>query len=148
MIEFSRCPFQVVEDNFDLVRQHWQEVVTDERDLAPHWEFFREAEKKQHLVCFCAKKNEEIQGYAVFVLQPDLHSRHTLSAFNDAVFLRRECRKNGMGAAFLKYCDEELSRLGINLILWHVKPARDFSGVLKTMGYKQFSTIYGRNVSV
>jgi len=148
MIEFSRCPFQIVEDNFHLIEQHWQEVVSDKRDLAPHWEFFREAEKGKHLICFSAKNGDELAGYAVFLIQPDLHSRHTLLAYNDAVFMRRDCRKNGTGKAFLEYCDQELAKSGINLILWHVKPKRDFSGVLKTMGYQEFSTIYGRNVSV
>ena len=148
MLEFSNCPFQVVEDNFQLVEQHWNEVVTDRRELAPHWEFFHEAERTGHLICFCASEGAQIKGYAVFVIQPDLHSRNILSAHNNAIFLHPDYRKTGTGAKFIKYCDEQLAKRGIDFVAWQVTPAVDFSRTLKAIGYFEFSTIYGRNVKV
>jgi L-amino acid N-acyltransferase YncA len=146
MIAFSKEPFQVVEDNFHLIREHWDEVVRDSRPLDPWWELFRLQEKNGELVCFVVRKNEEVVGYAVFQLQPHFHSRNTKTAYNDAIFLRRDCRKNGLGKTFLEYCDEQLEKIGIDMIIWHVKPAVDFSSALKSIGYKHHATIYARNV--
>jgi GNAT superfamily N-acetyltransferase len=146
MISFSKESFRVVEDSFHLIKAHWDEVEQIARPLAPLWETYREAEKKDALVCFVARKNDDVVGYAVFFFVTDLHSRQTLVAFNDSVFLKKDCRKGGAGKAFLEYCDEELEKTGVQLILWQVKPVPDFSGTLKAIGYKHFNTTYAREV--
>jgi GNAT superfamily N-acetyltransferase len=146
MIAFSKEPFKVVEDNFHLIRQHWDEVVRDSRPLDPHWEMFREMEKVGALVCFVVRKEGEVVGYTVFLLQPNTHSKNTKVAFCDAVFLRKDCRKGGIGKSFLEYCDEELEKIGANMILWHVKPHVDYSPSLKAMGYTHFATVYAREI--
>lgn len=146
MIAFSKEPFQVVEDNFHLIKEHWDEVVTDSRELAPHWDYFRMMEELGDLACFVVRKDDEVVGYTVWLIQPNLHSRNTKLAFNDAVFLRKDCRKGGLGKAFIEYCDDELEKLGAQMIVWHVKPAVDFSGVLKSIGYNHHATVYARNV--
>jgi len=146
MITFAKEPFQVVEDNFHLIKEHWDEVVRDSRELAPHWEFFRMAEKAGELICFVVRKDNEVVGYTVWLLQPHLHSRDMKLAFNDAVFLRKDCRKGGVGKAFLEYCDEELEKFGAKMIMWHVKPHVDYSASLKAIGYKHFATVYARDI--
>ncbi len=148
MIEFSRCPFQVVEDNFNLIEEHWQEVVRDKRPLDPYWELYRATEQAGNLVCFCARKDDEIVGYTVFFLQPDIHSRHVILASNNTVFLKKECRTGGAGMKFILYCDRELEKLGVSRIAWHMTPYVDFSGALKHIGYRQFATIYIRDIGV
>jgi len=146
MIEFSKEPFQIVEKNFNLIKEHWDEVVSDSRQLDPIWEVFYEYEKNGNLICFTAKENENLIGYAVFLFVHDLHSRTSRTAYNDAIFLRKEYRKNGTGKMFIEYCDTELGNMNIQLILWHVKPTVDFSGLLKSIGYKHFNTLYAREV--
>ncbi len=146
MISFAKEPFQIVEDNFHLIKEHWDEVVTDKRPLEPFWEVFREFERKGDLVCFTARKDGDLIGYAVFIFVPDLHSKNTRTAYNDAVFLKKEHRKNGVGKSFIEYCDEEMGKMDIQIILWHVKPSVDFSGSLKAIGYKHFNTLYAREV--
>jgi hypothetical protein len=146
MIEFSRCAFQLVEENFHLIREHWEEVVRDERPLDPYWEIYRSTEQIGNLICYCAKKENEVVGYTVFFLQPDIHSRKIIIASNNTVFLKKECREGGGGLRFIKYCDTELEKLGVNRIAWHMTPYVDFSGALKHMGYRQFATIYIRDI--
>lgn len=146
MISFAKEPFQVVEDNFLLIKEHWDEVVEDSRTLDPWWELFRAQEKDNRLVCFVVRNEKQVIGYAVFQLQPNYHSRKVMAAYNDAIFLKKEFRKSGLGKSFLKYCDEELEKIGINMIIWHVKPAVDYSGTLKAIGYSHHATIYARNI--
>ena len=146
MIAFSKEPFQVVEDNFHLIQQHWDEVVKDSRPLEPDWEMFRSMEKIGALVSYVVRKENEVVGYTVFLLQPNTHSKSVKTAFCDAVFLRKDCRQNGLGQSFISYCDEELEKLGVQMILWHVKPHVDYSGALKSIGYKHFATVYVRDI--
>jgi GNAT superfamily N-acetyltransferase len=146
MISFSKEPFQIVEDNFHLIKEHWDEVVRDSRPLEPYWDFYRYAEDTGNLVCFLARDEGDVVGYTVFFLQPDLHSRNVKIASNNTVFLKKDCRKNGVGKAFLEYCDEELEKMGVQRIAWHMTPIVDFSGLLKTMGYRHFATIYTRDI--
>lgn len=146
MISFAKEPLQVVEDNFYLIKEHWDEVVRDSRPLDPWWELFRTQEKAGELICFVARKDETVIGYAVFQLQPHFHSRNCKTAFNDAIFLRKDFRKNSLGKFFLEYCDQQLEEMGVNMIIWHVKPAVDFSGTLKSIGYAHHATVYARNV--
>lgn len=146
MISFSKEPFQVVEDNFHLIKEHWDEVVRDSRPLDPWWELFRAQEQAGELICFIVRKENVVVGYAVFQLQPNFHSRNFKTAFNDAVFLKKDCRKNGVGKSFLEYCDEQLEKTGVNMIIWHVKPSVDFSGALKSIGYEHHATTYARTI--
>jgi GNAT superfamily N-acetyltransferase len=148
MIAFSIEPFQVVEDNFHLIKEHWDEVMTygEFEPIEPLWEIYRMLEKAGNLISFVARKDGGVIGYAVFHLQPNMHSRNIKTASNDVVFLKKECRKGGVGKSFLEYCDEQLEKLGVNMIIWFVKPKPDFSGVLKAMGYHHQTSSYARYI--
>lgn len=146
MIAFTKIPFSVVEANFHLIEEHWNEVVKDERKLKPHWEAFHEMDRLNRLRCFAVMDEGDVIGYTVFLIQYDLHACDTLIAFNDAVFLKKECRKYNLGRKFLEFCEEELKKQGVNLVVWHVKPCVDYSGTLKRMGYKLFNTLYSKTV--
>lgn len=146
MIVFERAPFEEIEKSYDLVQQHWEEVAKDRRRLSPAWQFFKEAEKLGNVICFVCRKNGEIIAYTVFLLQPDLHATDEKLAYNDAVFLRPDQRGAGLGGQFMQYCETQLRGMGITMVVWHVKPAVDYSRTLIKMGYRHFSTVYAKNL--
>jgi len=138
MVDFSRETLKVIQENQHLVEQHWEEVVIDKsrgQRPAPDWEYFETLEKNNSLVTFIARENGIVIGYSLFILHKYLHNKEMVIASNDAVFLQKDKRPSGAGARFLRYCDDELAKLGIGIILWHVKPEVDFSGTLKRLGY-------------
>jgi L-amino acid N-acyltransferase YncA len=146
MITFTTETVQTVKDNIHLVEEHWEEIVLDKekRPLDPWWEWFEKVEQDGTLITFVARDENEVLGYAVFILHPHLHSRNLRIAVNDAVFLRKSNRAMGAGRQFLKYCDEELEKMGVQMINWHVKPIRDFGPALESMGYVMHEKIYIR----
>lgn len=149
-ILFSRESIRVVMENQQLIEQHWGEVVADgaQRKLDVNWDFFLRCESVGGLVTFVAREQDEIVGYAVFLLQYHLHCKTTVSAHNDAIFIRKDKRKGGLGIRFLQYIDEELPRLGANMIFFHVKPAADFGPFLtRRLKYKFHETIYVRHTN-
>ena len=146
MIEFSREPLQVLEDNFHLAQEHWDEVMRTSHPLDMHWDLYRFIERAGNLVCFYAHEGQEVAGYALFMLQPQLHSKRVSSASNDAVFIRKISRKGWNGIKFIKYCDQQLRQIGIRQIVWQVTPQVDYSRVLQSLGYKKFSTLYTKDI--
>ena len=138
MVDFSRETLEVVKQNTRLIDQHWDEVVIDKRrgqKASPAWDYLADLEKKDSLVTFIARENGIVIGYSIFILHQYVHNKDLILASNDAVFLQKDKRPSGAGWRFLKYCDEELEKSGVGIILWHVKPEVDFSGTLKKLGY-------------
>ena len=144
MITFSKGNVQTVRDNEALTRQHWNEIVKDGRKLEIDWDLFEALQNSGSLRVYVAQEDDEVLGYAAFVLQRHLHSKSCLVANNDAVFLRKDRRAYGAGLQFLAYCDEQLRQEGVSMIFWHIKPARDFSGTLEQLGYELHETIYAK----
>jgi Acetyltransferase (GNAT) family len=145
MITIKEENFNVVEENKHLVQEHWDEIVKDKRDLDVNWEFFRNLENLKSLVTIVARENDEVIGYAVFVLQYHLHSRKVLTAHNDAVFVKKNKRFRA-GALILKMSEEILNKRGATMIFWHVKPSVDFGKTLIKLGYNLHETIYIKHV--
>jgi hypothetical protein len=149
MIKIDIEPFSIVEDNKQLIEQHWDEVVADKsvRQLDVDWEMFRAMEDMGRLVTIVAREDGEVAGYAVFIIQRHFHAKQTVCAHNDALFLRKESRKGRAGIMLIKESRQILERLlGKVLIMWHVKPHVDFSPILTKLGYYKHETIYALSV--
>jgi GNAT superfamily N-acetyltransferase len=146
MIEFKPVDFRTVEHNFNLIHDHWKEVTNDNRELRPYWDAFHALEDAKMLRCYAAKTEHRIVGYTVFIIQRDMHAADTMVGYNDAVYLSREFRRNSLGVKFLQYCEDELRKEGMDVVMWHVKPSVDYSGTLERMGYDKFSTLYAKRV--
>ena len=147
MLQVQQEPFLVVEDNKDLIEQHWYEVVpaTEHRVLDIAWETFRTLEKAGRLFTCVARDYGEVVGYTVFILQPHLHSQTDLGAHNDALFLHPRYRKGTAGLRLIKESERllELAYPGCT-VLWHVKQEPDFSALLLRLGHHKQETVYAR----
>lgn len=149
MISVKREPFSVVEENQHIISEHWDEIVTDKsgRALDVDWEAFRSMESAGMLCTIIAREDRDVIGYAVFILHRHLHAKATMCAHNDALFLRADHRKGRAGIALIKESEKILSEIAGNvLVFWHVKPSRDFGGLLERIGYKKYETLYARNI--
>ena len=104
MIVFEHGSIHIVQDNFHLIEEHWEEIVLnkEQRPLSVHWDWFYKAEKDGDTRTFVVRDNEEVVGYAVFIVHPHLHSSGLIIAQNDAVFMKKDKRVMSMGKAFLQ----------------------------------------------
>lgn len=148
MITIYEKSFSVVEQNKNLISDHWKEIVSDDsgRELDVDWNTFHLFEKAGRLVTIVAMDDGFVAGYAVFIIQPHFHAKKTICAHNDALFLRKESRKGRAGAMLIKKSEEILKSKGIDLIMWHVKQTVDFSPILLKSGYYKHETIYAKKV--
>lgn len=137
-----------------LLEQHWLEVAHDKttRVLDPDWAEFEAMEAAGALYILTvrtpANVGGDLVGYACAFTRPHLHSRATLTAYVDALYLAPQARQGRAGARFLKFIDTALAALGVDYIYWHIKPERDFAPILqRSLGYHFVEAIWGRAVA-
>lgn len=144
-IEFSVEPFsdKLVAEFMPLLVQHYNELMKD-RDipLSPDFQRYYALAQARMVHVVTARKEGELVGYAVNILQKGNHYSTASYAANDIIFIRKDLRKGMTGIHLLKFMEEDLRKLGITFIQMHVKPEPDFGPVLLKMGYRHFETIY------
>lgn len=149
MITIRVEPFKIIQENQHLIEEHWEEVATKTsgRTLKVDWDSFFLFEKLNKLITIVAREDDEVIGYAVFIVMNQLHAVDSMAAHNDALFIKKSHRKGKAGFKLIQESEKILGTLFPNiLLLWHVKPALDFSPLLKRLGYSEIDVIYGKNV--
>lgn len=128
-----------------LIAQHWDEVAHDQQDrlLDVDWESFEALEKNGQFYLLSARDDGHLVGYVVAILRPHFHSKGTMSAYVDAIFLSKDARKNNVGIRLIQMADTALDSLA-DFIYWHIKPERNFAPILKRLGYHFIEEIWGR----
>ena len=154
MITIERERFETtLADAHELLRAHWREVALYQAEvpLAPDFERYRTAEKRDALVVLAARDEGRLIGYSVFLLHWHLHYKTCLVASNDVLFLAREHRRGSTaGLRLITASEDELGRerdrRGATQIrvTWHIKPENDWSAILKRRRYKQEEIIMGK----
>ena len=94
-----------------------------------------------------AEGPEFLVGYAVFWLNKMPQHVGQNGAWQDAVYLMPEVRRGSNGSRFLAYCERELVALGVQWIHHSVRPGRDFSPVLRRLGYRPVETLFAKRVA-
>jgi hypothetical protein len=147
MIRFAREALSVIRPAVELMREHWEEIVVDDRTMDVDWDTVLDLERRGGVMTLTARDatTDELVGYAVFFLLRHLHAKATITAQNDVIFLRKTHRGGRNGMRFLKYCEAELTGVA-HLVLWHVKPATNFGPALEALGCRVHETIYAKRL--
>ena len=134
------------EDIERLILQHYEELTLDKDvvKLAPDWRRYYSMIENGSMVAFGITKDKQLVGYSVFFLSQHLHYENNTFANNDVLFLAPEQRVGMTGIKFIKYCEQELARLNVSKIVWHVKAAKDFRKILHRMGYADEDILVGK----
>ena len=147
-IKCADNPVKVFEDFESMFERQRRELgrFGDDYPLNINWGAYQALQKNKQLVAYlCLDDANTAVGYALFIITHHLHYDLKYAA-NDVFYLRPECRKGLAGYDFLKMIEKELSRIGINVIIWSVKPNVDYSKLLKRLGYDELETNYFRRL--
>jgi GNAT superfamily N-acetyltransferase len=129
-----------------LIVDHYREVAhyQDKIALAPMWKTYEALERSGELILMCCRKEGVLIGYACWFLKNHLHYADCLCAYNDVIYLAPEQRRGRVGLRLIDESEYLLKCLGVDRILWHVKPSHDWSPVLKRKGYQLEELILGK----
>ncbi len=128
-----------------LFNKHREEVGSfGEYPIDPEWSNYRLLSDSGLLHNFILRHHGTVVGYYITLVVRHPHYAFK-TAENDIIYISPEHRGT-IAIKFLKWVDEQLKELGVNFINIGVKPMRDFSIVLKRMGYKLLETRYYKEV--
>ena len=130
----------------DLIKMHYDEVALHKEyiPLDPDWDRYSLMEKNGALFIATARNDGDLKGYSWFFISNHIHYKSTKVAANDVLFLHPDYRKGTTGVKLIKFSEEELKKLDVNKIVWHIKFHKDFRNILYRMGYADEDAIVGK----
>jgi len=138
VLVYADCdPFAFVEELEKLFPLNYEELcVTKDFPLAPDYDAYKRLAQAGMLSCITVTADEEVVGYAIFIIQPHLHYRTCKTAFEDIYFIRKEYRKGKIGIRLFQYAEQVLRGIGVQRIIMHTKVHLDHSRLFEYLGYK------------
>lgn len=136
----------VIEEIKPLIRKHFAEIALfQDIPLDPNYEAYALVEKVGALRIFTARSDEgELQGYAFFFVRQHIHSKNSIQATQDLLFIDPNHR--GAGLKFIRFCEGELKQEGVDVIYQTVTTRCNFELMLVRLGYELTEKIYTRRV--
>ena len=148
MIIYAReRAWELWEEILPLLQLHWQEIARyHDIKLNPDVAMYNKLDEAGKFVIYTARDNGELVGYAAYFLNHNMHYRDSFQAVQDVLFLHPDYRNGFTGIRLIKYADQQLQELGVQLVMHHVKLKNDFGMILQRMGYQPIETIWGRRL--
>lgn len=147
---FAEVDFNdVYADMMPLLEDHYQEIARfKDIPLDPDIDRYEIINESDGLKIYIVYDDQGLQGYAAFFVSPHVHYKGSLQAMQDVLYIKNRHRKTGLGSKFISYCDDELKKLGVQVVYHHSKVAKDFGETLKGLGYEHVENIYGKRLDV
>jgi len=143
-VQFARETVEGVEAEIvPLLEEHFEEAAKyKELHLAPNYSVYKMAEEKNMFRLFTIRKDGHLVGYDTYFIVQHPHFSKSILARNDLLFIRKPYR--GVAMRFLSWVHRELKKDHVDVISHSVTPKKDFSPLLKRLGYTLQEHIYSR----
>ena len=126
-----------------LFPAHYEELsVTKEFPLNPDYDAYDRMAIAGQLRFITCRVDGEIVGYIVFMIQPHLHYKDCLTAFEDIYFVSKPYRKGRIGIKLFQYAEKVLKGIGVNRIIYGTKVHLDNSRLFEYLGYKHSDKVF------
>ena len=141
-------PATFIEELKQIIPAHYDELcVAKDFPLEPDWEAYGRIYVAGMLRCVTARTEDELVGYALFIVQPHIHYRTCKTAFEDVYFLKKEYRLGRTGIRLFQFAEEVLRADGVNRVIMHTKIHVDNSRLFEYLGYKYTDKLYTKILS-
>ena len=141
-IVYQDEPIRVLELS-ELYQEHYDELsVTKEFQMEPYYEMFDKLQDSGMLRVITCRVDGKLAGYIVFMIQPHMHYKSCITAFEDAYFISKPYRKGRIGIKLFQYAEEVLKGLGVHRIIYGTKIHLDNSRLFEYLGYKHTDKVY------
>jgi GNAT superfamily N-acetyltransferase len=130
-------PAEFIEALKGVLPEHYDELcVTKDFPLMPDYEAYGRLHVAGMLRCITVRDDNELIGYAIFIVHPHLHYRSCITAFEDIYFLKKEHRKGRVGIRLFQFAEDVLKKEGVHRIIMHTKIHMDNTHLFEYLGYK------------
>jgi len=130
-------PAEFIEALKGVLPEHYDELcVTKDFPLMPDYEAYGRLHVAGMLRCITVREDNELIGYALFIVHPHLHYKSCITAFEDIYFLKKEHRKGRVGIRLFQFVEDVLKKEGVHRIIMHTKIHMDNTHLFEYLGYK------------
>ena len=130
-------PAEFIEALKGVLPEHYDELcVTKDFPLMPDYEAYGRLHVAGMLRCITVREDNELIGYALFIVHPHLHYKSCITAFEDIYFLKKEHRKGRVGIRLFQFAEDVLKKEGVHRIIMHTKIHMDNTRLFEYLGYK------------
>lgn len=145
MIHFARENLDsFLTESYALMIENNNEINLFGSVLQPDFDSYYNLEKNDSLICFTARSDERIIGYAIFMIYNHMHHLSIKVAHQDMIYVAPKYRVSGI--KFIRYTEKALKEIGVNVILQAAPKISRLGGVLTRLGYIEMETIYTRKL--
>ena len=136
----------IIEEVQDLINSHWEEIARNKEliKLNPDWDKYGRLQEQGNFLCFTARDDNKLIGYAWFFVDNHLHYKDNLFAQNDIFFISKDHRGKMTGIRLLKYCEDFLRDIGVDILHMRVKLINNFGEILERIDYTKVENVYER----
>lgn len=121
--------------------EHYKDIP-----LEPDFEAYVVSQRSGRLRIFTCRRDGVLCGYSVFFVLRALHSKNSIQAIQDLLFLEKGSRNQGLGKAFIQWCDERMKEEGVQVVYQHLKARHNHGPLLETIGYELMDLVYARRL--
>jgi predicted GNAT superfamily acetyltransferase len=134
-----------IEQAWGLIEANREELTTNKDLLVlnPNVDTYCLLEDKGALLSIGAfDGDDEIVGYSVNILSPNLHYRDVQICQNDVLYVRKDKRQGTTGLKLMRETERLAKERGAQMLIWHAKPATNLNALLPHLNYSVQETIY------
>lgn len=130
-----------------LLTAHWKEIGLY-HDVPPDPDFavYESCEYANLFHAFTIRDRGKLIGYSGFFCRRNAHYQSLLAAAQDVLYLDPDYRGRMVGFKFIKWCDEQLAEIGVDVITQHVKVSHNWGALLDRIGYAHTENIWSRRI--
>lgn len=148
MITFSTSKGKdCIEQLKKMFDAHYEELsVTKNAKLNPDYDIYMKMDSHNMLEVILCKNDDEVIGYIVFFISPNLHYKDCLLATEDIYYLKPEYRKGTTGIKMFKFAEKYLKSINVNMIKYGTKTHLDNSRLFEYLGYNFIEKIFTKEI--
>jgi hypothetical protein len=98
------------------------------------------------LVPYIVRDNGVMVGYAWFIFHTATHHRGVHFASNDSLYLRPDYRHGALSGRIIDALERDLKTRGAEVIVYSMRPGKEYSTLLGSRGYGPLETQWGKVV--
>lgn len=104
--------------------------------------------KSEAMRIYTARQSGDLVGYQIFVVSLHPHSRKSIQASQDILYLKPKERKGLNGYRFMKWCCDQLKMEGVEMVHQHIPARNSFGKILERMGFRLEDLVYSKRLEV
>jgi len=134
----------VKNDVGNLLQQDYEEIEHNKevRSLDPDWGIYEVLERQGALMIFTCRDGVDLVGYFVVVITPNPHSKGSMLAVADIIFLCKSHRVGLTGYKLFKFAEDCLRKDGFKTLHVTTTEVNPIDPIMVRLGYSKIETKY------